>query len=101
MKATRFCDLLGLRYPIVQGGMLWLATAELAAAVSNADALGVISPLAGMKQNGDPSESLKNQLSKIRRLTNKPFGVNIPLNLSYAGVLIDLLLHEKIGVVKV
>jgi enoyl-[acyl-carrier protein] reductase II len=99
MKATRFCDLLGLRYPIVQGGMLWLATAELAAAVSNADALGVISPLAGMKQNGDPSENLKNQLSKIRRLTNKPFGVNIPLNLSYAGVLIDLLLHEKIGVV--
>jgi enoyl-[acyl-carrier protein] reductase II len=99
MKATRFCNLLGLQHPIVQGGMLWLATAELAAAVSNADALGVISPLAGMKRDGDPSAHLKNQLIKIKRLTKKPFGVNIPLNLSYAGVLIDLLLHEKIGVV--
>jgi len=99
MKATLFCNLLGIQYPIVQGGMLWLATAELAAAVSNAGAFGVISPLAGMKSDGDPSENLMNQLIKIKGLTKKPFGVNIPLDLPYAGILIDIILHEKIGVV--
>ncbi len=99
MKATRFCNLLGIRYPIVQGGMLWLATAELAAAVSNEGAFGVISPLAGMEIDGDPSENLKKQLTRIKRLTKKPFGINIPLDLPYAGILIDIILHERIGVV--
>lgn len=47
MKRTRVSDLLGMEYPIIQGGMLWLATAELAAAVSNAGALGTISPDGG------------------------------------------------------
>jgi enoyl-[acyl-carrier protein] reductase II len=99
MKRTRISDLLGIEYPIIQGGMLWLATAELAAAVSNAGAFGVISPLAGMKKEGDPAVNFKKQLKKIVDLTDKPFGVNIPLDLPYAGNLIDLVLKEQVGVV--
>jgi enoyl-[acyl-carrier protein] reductase II len=99
MKRTRICDLLGTEYPIIQGGMLWLATAELAAAVSNASAFGVISPLAAMEREGDPSENLKKQLKNLRQFTEKPFGVNIPLDLPYAGLLIDIVLKEKVGVV--
>jgi enoyl-[acyl-carrier protein] reductase II len=99
MKKTKICDLLGIDYPILQGGMLWLATAELAAAVSNAGALGVVSPLAGMERHADPAENFKKQLQKAKELTSKPFGVNIPLDLQYSGILIDLILQEKIGIV--
>ena len=84
MKKTIICELLEIKYPIIQGGMLWIATAELAAAVSNAGALGVISPLAGMKRKGDPSKNFKDQLAKVKHLTNKAYGVNIPLYLEYA-----------------
>jgi len=99
MKATRICHLLEVKFPIIQGGMLWLATAELAAAVSNAGAFGVISPLAGMARDGDPSENLARQLKKIGDLTEKPFGVNIPLDLPYAGALMGVVLRAKVRVV--
>jgi enoyl-[acyl-carrier protein] reductase II len=94
MKKTRVCELLEVEYPIIQGGMLWLATAELAAAVSNAGGLGVISPFAGMEKDGDSSENLRLQITKVRDLTPKPFGVNIPLYLQQSGVFIDVLLKE-------
>jgi enoyl-[acyl-carrier protein] reductase II len=58
MKKTRICDILGIEYPIPQGGMLWLASAELAAAVSEAGGLGVVSPMAGMKKQRDNCRSL-------------------------------------------
>lgn len=99
MKTTKICHLLEVKFPIIQGGMLWLATAELAAAVSNAGAFGVISPLGGMQKDGDPSENLKKQLKKIRHFTEKPFGINIPLDLSYVGILIDIAIKEKVEVV--
>jgi len=99
MKKTYLCDFLGIEYPIIQGGMLWIATAELAAAVSNAGALGIVSPLAGMERHGDPSNNLKDQISKTRNLTGNPFGVNIPLDLQYSGILIDVVLREKVGIV--
>jgi enoyl-[acyl-carrier protein] reductase II len=99
MKRTRVCDLLGIEYPIIQGGMLWLATAELAAAVSNAGGLGVISPFAGMERDGDSSENLKLQISKVRGLTQKPFGVNIPLYLQQSGILVDVVLKEDVRIV--
>ena len=79
--------------------MLWLATAELAAAVSNAGALGIISPFAGMERHGDALENLRLQIIKGRKLTKKPFGVNIPLNLEQSGLLIDLILREKVNMV--
>ena len=99
MKRTRICDLLGIEYPILQGGMLWLATAELAAAVSNAGALGMISPYGGMEKHGDPSENLRIQIAKIRESTKRPFGINLPLDLQQSGILIDVLLREKIRII--
>jgi enoyl-[acyl-carrier protein] reductase II len=99
MKRTRICYLLKIDYPILQGGMLWLATAELAAAVSNAGALGMISPFAGMERNGDPSENLRLQIARTRKLTKKPFGINIPLDLDQSGILIDTILKEKVNIV--
>ncbi len=98
MKKKRVCQLLNITHPILQGGMLWIATAELAAAVSNAGGLGVVSPMAAMAQDGDPVENLKEQIAKTRRLTARPFGVNIPLDLEQAGSLIALLMDEKIGI---
>ena len=99
MKRTRICYLLKIDYPILQGGMLWLATAELAAAVSNAGALGIISPYAGMERHGDPLENLRLQIAAVRKLTKKPFGINIPLDLEQTGLLVDVTLREKIKVV--
>jgi len=99
LKRTRICYLLKIDYPILQGGMLWLATAELAAAVSNAGALGMISPFAGMERNGDPLENLRLQIARARNLTKKPFGINIPLDLDQSGILIDTILKEKVNIV--
>jgi enoyl-[acyl-carrier protein] reductase II len=99
MKRTRICYLLKIDYPILQGGMLWLATAELAAAVSNAGALGVISPYAGMERHGNPTENLRLQIARVRNLTKKPFGINIPLDLDQSGMLIDAVLKEKVKIV--
>jgi enoyl-[acyl-carrier protein] reductase II len=99
MKRTRVCDLLGIEYPIIQGGMLWLATAELAAAVSNTGALGTISPHAGMERNGDPSKNLQFQIARVRNLTKRPFAINIPLDLEQSGILIDVILKEKVRIV--
>ena len=88
-----------ITYPILQGGMLWIANAELAAAVSEAGGLGTISPYAGMGEDGDPRENLRLQIHRTRRLTGKPFAVNIPLDLPMSGLLIDLLLEERAGIV--
>ncbi|MCG7852210.1 MAG: nitronate monooxygenase, partial [Methanosarcinaceae archaeon] len=98
MKRTRFCEFLEVQYPIIQGGMLWLANAELAAAVSNAGALGVISPYAGMERHGDGLENLGEQIKRIRDLTDKPFGVNVPLDLDQSGLLIDSLLQQDVEI---
>ena len=99
MQRTRVCDLLDIAFPILQGGMLWIATAQLAAAVSNAGALGVISPLAGMEKQGDPVKNFQGQLSKMKQLTQKPFGVNILLDLNYADTLMAVALSEKVKIV--
>jgi enoyl-[acyl-carrier protein] reductase II len=98
VKANSVCDLFGIQHPILQGGMLWLATAELAASVSNAGALGVLSPYAGMEENGDPLKNLRFQIKRTRNLTDKPFGVNIPLDLPLSGLLMDVLLRENIKI---
>ena len=79
MKKTRLCDLLEIEYPIIQGGMVWISNAELAAAVSNAGGLGLISPTAGMGRNDDQVENLKEQIEIAKSLTSKPFGVNLPI----------------------
>lgn len=71
---TRITELLGIKYPVIQGGMQWLSRAELAAAVSNAGGLGIIT---AATQAG--KEELVGEIRKTRSLTDKPFGVNISM----------------------
>ena len=100
MKRTRLCDLLGIEYPIIQGGMVWIANAELAAAVSNAGGLGLISPTAGMSRNDDQVENLKKQLEITKNLASKPFGVNLPiLNNPQIEDLVATVIDAKVQVV--
>ena len=73
MIQTPICDLLGIQYPIFQGGMAWISDGKLAAAVSNGGGLGIISAM-----NLD-ADYLKKQIDLARSLTDKPFGVNIML----------------------
>jgi len=99
MKRTRLCDLLGIEYPIIQGGMVWIANAELAAAVSNAGGLGLISPTAGMSRNGNQVENLKKQIKIAKNLTSKAFGVNLPiLNNPQIGELVATVIDAKVKV---
>jgi NADH:quinone reductase (non-electrogenic) len=71
---TRFSELFGIDYPIVQGGMMWVGRAELAAAVSNAGALGIITAL-----TQPTPEALHDEIARCRKLTSKPFGVNLTI----------------------
>ncbi|MFQ5988140.1 MAG: NAD(P)H-dependent flavin oxidoreductase, partial [Dehalococcoidia bacterium] len=83
----------------IQGGMTWIANAELAAAVSNAGALGLVSPNAGMKLEGDVVEHLRGEIRKAKSLTDKPFGVNLPVRIPEMKELIDVIIEEGIKVV--
>lgn len=71
---TRITELLGIEYPIVQGGMMWVGTADLAAAVSNAGGLGIITAL-----NYPTPQNLAKEITRCREMTSKPFGVNITI----------------------
>ena len=93
MIKTKICELLDIEYPIFQGGMAWIADADLAAAVSNAGGLGIISAM-----NADAAW-LKGQIDKARTLTSKPFGVNIMLMSPFADEVAKLVAAEKIKVV--
>jgi enoyl-[acyl-carrier protein] reductase II len=80
--------------------MVWIASAELAAAVSNAGGLGLISPNAGMSRNGDQVENLKKQIEIAKGLTSKPFGVNLPiLNNPQIEALVDAVIKARVEVV--
>lgn len=93
MKKTILCDLLNIEYPIIQGGMAWVATGELAAAVSNAGGLGIIG--AG---NSD-AETLEKNIEVAKKLTSRPFGVNVMLMSRYVDEIMELLYNERIPVV--
>lgn len=93
MIKTPICDIIGIEYPIFQGGMAWIADAELAAAVSNAGGLGIIS---AMNANG---EWLRKEIQKARTLTDKPFGVNIMLMSPYVEEVAKIVAEEKVAVV--
>jgi len=90
---TRVTELLGIEYPILMGGMAWAGTPKLAAAVSEAGALGIIGSGA-MKP-----EDLKKAIDEIRKLTNRPFGVNVILVSPWADELVRVCLEEKVPVV--
>jgi NAD(P)H-dependent flavin oxidoreductase YrpB (nitropropane dioxygenase family) len=74
MLQTRITEMLGIRHPIIQGGMAWLGIAELVAAVSNAGGLGIIGSV-----TFPTPEGLREEIRKTRKLTDKPFGVNITM----------------------
>lgn len=90
---TRLCELLGIEYPIIQGGMAWVATAELAAAVSNGGGLGLIAA------GGAPADVVREQIKKARELTDKPFGVNVMLMSPFAEEVMQVVIEEKPAVV--
>lgn len=93
MIKTELCELLNIKYPIFQGGMAWIADASLAAAVSNAGGLGII---AAMNANAD---WLREEIHKVRTMTDKPFGVNIMLMSPFADEVSDLVVEERVPVV--
>ena len=90
---TRVCDLFNIEYPIIQGGMAWVSEHNLAAAVSNAGGLGIIAAA------NAPVEVVRNEIRKVKELTDKTFGVNIMLLSPYAPEITDLVIEEKVPVV--
>lgn len=90
---TRITELLGCQYPLIQGGMAWIAEHTLAAAVSNAGGIGLI---AG---GSAPIDYLRDQIRKCKEKTDKPFGVNIMLMSPNADDLAQLVIDENVAVV--
>jgi NADH:quinone reductase (non-electrogenic) len=99
---TRVTRLLGIRYPIVQGGLARVATAELAAAVSEAGGLGQIAT-AGTGRDGAGGlcspEDLRAQIRRCRELTGRPFGVNFPIGRSAIEPVLEVALEERVAVI--
>lgn len=93
MFNTKLCNILDIKYPILQGGMAWIANNELAQAVSNAGGLGVIAAGAA------PKQIVREEIRKFKQNTDKPFGVNIMLISPYAEDIIDLVCEEKVPIV--
>ncbi len=90
--SNRVCEMLGIKYPVLQGGMAWIADASLAAAVSEAGGLGLITGTA-------PIEWIRDEIRKAKKLTDKPFGVNIMLMSEHADEVAKLVCEEEVAVV--
>lgn len=90
---TRITKLLGIEYPIIQGGMAWVAEYHLAAAVSEAGGLGIIGA------GGAPAEFVREQIQKTKEKTDKPFGVNIMLMNPEADAIARVVVEEGVKVV--
>jgi len=90
---TRVTELLGISYPIIQGGMAWVAEHHLAAAVSEAGGLGLIGGA------NAPGEVIRREIREAKRLTDKPFGVNVMLMSPYAEDVARVVVDEGIKVV--
>lgn len=93
MLNSKVSQLLNVKYPIIQGGMAWVATAELVAAVSNAGGLGVIG--AGHM----PPDALQREIRKAKELTKNNFGVNVMLMSPFVKEVMQVVLEEKVPVV--
>lgn len=90
---SRLCDMLGIKYPIIQGGMAWIADSQLAAAVSNAGGLGLIAAA------NAPVDYVREEIRKAKKLTDKPFGVNIMLLSDNAEEVAHMVCEEGVKVV--
>ena len=100
MFQNRLTQLLGIQYPIIQGGLQWLATSQLASAVSEAGGLGIISSLSFADQ-----ESLKKEIRRMKERTQKPFGINLSMlpeltKEDRTKEILEILLEEKVPVVE-
>ena len=93
LHLNRVTHLLGIRYPIIQGGMAWVANASLASAVSNAGGLGIIAAGAA------PVEVIYQEIVRLRQLTDKPFGVNLMMLTPYVDEVAFMLAEEKVPVI--
>lgn len=87
--AKYITEVLGIKYPIIQGGMAWVSDAKLAAAVSNAGGAGIISC------GGRTTEYVREEIKKAHQLTDKPFGVNVMLMAPNKEEIIDVICEEK------
>ncbi len=90
---TRITRMLNIEYPIFQGGMAWISEARLAAAVSNAGGLGIIGA------GNAPGMVVREEIRKIRQLTDRPFGINIMLMSPQVEEVVEVICEEKVGVV--
>lgn len=90
---NRLCDLLGIRYPIISGGMVWCSGWRLASAVSNAGGLGLLG--AGSMY----PEVLREHIARYREATDRPFGVNVPLLYPEIETLIQIIIEEQVPIV--
>lgn len=90
---TRITELLGIEYPVIQGGMAWVAEYHLAAAVSQAGGLGIIGAASA------PPEVVREQVRKVKELTDKPFGVNVMLMNPNAPEVAQIVVEEGVPVV--
>ncbi|MDR1391746.1 MAG: enoyl-[acyl-carrier-protein] reductase FabK [Clostridiales bacterium] len=88
-----FCESLKIKYPILQGGMAWVSEANLAASVSNAGGFGTIAAA------NAPATWLEEQINKTKKLTSKPFGVNVMMMSPYTEEIFDLLVKNSVDVV--
>ncbi len=93
MIHTSLCDLLGIEHPIYQGGMVWLGTAELASAVSNAGGLGILGA------GNAPADWVRNEIRRTREMTDRPFGVNVMLLSPFASQVVEVILAERVPLV--
>ena len=93
MKMNRICELFGIKYPVVQGGMVWCSGWRLASAVSNAGGLGLIG--AGSMH----PDVLREHIRKCQAATDKPFGVNVPLMYPEIDALMKILVEEGVKIV--
>ena len=87
--AKSITEVLGIKYPIIQGGMAWISDAKLAAAVSNAGGAGIISC------GGRTTEYVRKEIRKAKQLTDKPFGVNVMLMAPNKDEIVDVICEEK------
>lgn len=102
---SRIPQILGIKYPIVQGAMSWMTDAKLVAAISNAGGLGMLGPHAGQttnpSSNDDVIDRMRNEIRKVKTLTNKPFAAPVIAseNPEIIERMTDLLIEEEIPVV--
>jgi enoyl-[acyl-carrier protein] reductase II len=90
---TSVCELIGIEYPIFQGGMAWVSTGELVAAVSESGGLGII----GSGQA--PADWLRQEIRKVKAITKKPFGVNVMLMSPFVEEVMQVILEERVPVI--